>query len=381
MSYSTPSAEQAAAIKKIIEWYKSGPQEFYLAGYAGVGKSTVANIAIEELGAACGVRHVRTAAYTGKAASVLRKKGIENAQTIHSLIYTPVEDGITGELRFVISEESPAADADLIVLDEVSMVNKRIADDLRGFGVKILVMGDPGQLPPISGEGAFTSREPDAFLREIHRQAADSPIIELATLARQGKPLPQGYEKDGVRVLTLTKETQPLLYREETQPICGLNRIRWAYNARIRALRGFEGELPRAGERVICCRNNNEQGLFNGGLGTLLSIDGSTDAQPYRMDVRMEDLDEPVRRLKVDSYLFRRNFTNGQAERMATMRGMPRLDEFDFSYVLTAHKAQGSQFRDVTVVDDGAYFREHAAKWRYTALTRAETGLTVLMRE
>src|SRR3954451_2344232 len=99
------------------------------------------------------------------------------------------------------------------------MVNDEIAKDLRGFGKKILVMGDPAQLPPINGEGAFTNREPDVFLREIHRQAADSPIIELATLARQGKPLPIGYEKDGVRVLKLTKETQPLIYREETQPI------------------------------------------------------------------------------------------------------------------------------------------------------------------
>ena len=134
-----------------------------------------ANLAIEELKAKCGVKNVRTAAYTGKAASVLRKKGVEDAQTIHSLIYTAVEDEETGEVHFILSDDSPAADADLIVLDEVIMVNKEIADDLQSFGKKILVLGDPGQLPPVSGEGAFTSREPDVFLREIHRQAADQP--------------------------------------------------------------------------------------------------------------------------------------------------------------------------------------------------------------
>ena len=135
----TPSDEQAEAIEKIIAWYrdKRGPQEFYLAGFAGVGKSTVAAVAIEELKQRCGVRTVRTAAYTGKAASVLRKKGVEGTQTIHSLIYICAEDEETGELRFSLSEDSPAAHADLIVLDEVSMVNKEIADDLRSYGGQV----------------------------------------------------------------------------------------------------------------------------------------------------------------------------------------------------------------------------------------------------
>ena len=379
----TPSDEQAVAIRRIVDWYrdKRGPQEFYLAGYAGVGKSTVAAVAIEELRHRCGVANVRTAAYTGKAASVLRKKGVESAQTIHSLIYTCVEDEVTGELRFALSEDSPAADADLIVLDEVSMVNREIADDLRSFGKKTLVMGDPGQLPPVSGEGAFTNRDPDVFLREIHRQAAGSPIIELATLARQGIQLPLGYDQDGVRVLRLTKETQPLIYRPETQPICGLNRVRWAYNLRIRRLRGFEGETPQAGERVICCRNNRDERLFNGGLGTLLA-----DVAPHEkvagavtMSVQMEDLAGPSMDLAVDPYLIRRNFTNGAGEKLPAMR-YGRLDEFDLGYVITCHKGQGSSWDDVTVVDDGAAFRDKSALWRYTAVTRAENSLTVLLR-
>ena len=342
----------------------------------------MAAIAIEELKAKCRVRNVRIAAYTGKAASVLRKKGIPDAQTIHSLIYLPVVDEESGELRFVVSEDSPAADADLIVLDECSMVNAEIAKDLRAFGKKILVMGDPGQLPPINGEGAFTNREPDVFLREIHRQAADSPIIELATLARQGKPMPIGYDKAGVRVLALTKDTQPLIYREETQPICGLNRVRWAYNVRIRKMRGFEGDIPQIGERVICCRNNSKEGLFNGGMGALKKITARHKqmAATFRMDVEMEDLEATCVGLIVDPYLFRRNFTNGVAEKLVLPKGTPRLDEFDFSYALTCHKAQGSQFPDVTVIDDSESFRENSARWLYTAATRAESGLTVLRR-
>lgn len=381
MSEFVPSAAQAQAIKSIVEWYKSGRQEFYLAGYAGVGKSTVAAHAIEELKSRCKVKRVRTAAYTGKAASVLRKKGVEDAQTIHSLIYSPIEDEETGEVRFVVSEDSPAADADLIVLDECSMVDKAIAADLRSFGKKLLIMGDPGQLPPINGEGDFTSREPDVFLHEIHRQAADSPIIELATLARQGKPLPRGYDKDGVRVLHLTKETQPLIYRPETQPICGLNRVRWVYNQRIRKLRGFDGEVPQVGERVICCRNNREEGLFNGGTGTLRRLETEHDGWPdtYLIDVDMDDLGKPCKDLMVDPYLFRRNFTNGVGAKLEMPRGR-RLDEFDLGYLLTAHKAQGSSWDDVTVIDDSGCFKENRHKWLYTSLTRSEKALTVLLR-
>lgn len=52
----------------------------------------------------------------------------------------------------------------------------------------ILVLGDPGQLPPIKGEGAFTDAESDIMLTEIHRQAAESAIIRLATMAREGQP-------------------------------------------------------------------------------------------------------------------------------------------------------------------------------------------------
>ena len=376
----TPSDEQAAAIRKIVEWYKdrSGPQEMYVAGYAGVGKSVTANLAIEELKAKCRVKNVRTAAYTGKAALVLRKKGVEGAQTIHSLIYSPVEDEETGEVHFVKSEDSPAADADLLVLDEVSMVSREIAEDVRSYGVKTLVLGDPSQLPPVSGEGAFTDREPDVFLREIHRQAKESPVIFLSMLAREGKPLPVGYEKDGVRVLRLTKETQPLIYREETQPLCGLNRVRWTYNARIRRIRGFGGETPQPGERIICRRNNREEGLLNGGLGTLMSLRPGSHGI-FLMDAQMEDLEKRSHDLEVDPYLFPRNFTNGAAEKLR-IKGK-YLNEFDLGYCLTVHASQGSSWDDVTVVDDSAAFRENRHKHAYTAITRAERALTVLVRD
>lgn len=380
----TPTNEQAGAIKSIVAWYgdASAAQEYYMAGFAGVGKSTIAELAIQEIMDKYGIEDVRTAAYTGKAAHVLRRKGIEDATTIHSLIYIPkVKKGEA--LRFVKLIEGGAHDADLIVLDECSMVDEKMAEDLRSFNKKILVMGDPGQLPPVKGQGAFTNRKPDVFLQEIHRQAAGSPIIELATLVRQGKSLPRNYSRDGVQVRMLTKDTQQLVYAENTQPICGLNRVRYVYSQRIRKMHGFEGHKPMVGERLICCRNNQSMGLFNGAMGTLSYIEDIRsygDAPAYEFSVKMEDFEEPHEGLPVDPHLFKNHFNGGKSEKIEVPKKGERLDEFDWGYILTAHKAQGSQFPSVTVVDDSMCFGENSAKWLYTSITRAETDLTVLLR-
>ncbi|WP_263353344.1 ATP-dependent DNA helicase [Acidicapsa acidisoli] len=377
----SPSAEQCAAIKAIVKWYGTKHQEFYLAGYAGVGKSTIANIAIDELKDKYGITKVRTAAYTGKAASVLRRKGVEKAQTIHSLIYSPTVDEKTGALSFSLSEESDAAKAELIVLDECSMVGEDMAKDLRSFGKKILIMGDPGQLPPVRGQGAFTNRQPDVFLREIHRQNLDSPILHLATLARQGERLPSHYEIGRVKVLPLTKETQSLVYREDTQLICGLNRVRWTYTQRIRTLRGHEGRRPNVGERLICCKNNRREGLFNGAMGTLndLKSDYKGAHGAWEVDVKLDDVHDPKTSITIDPFHFDNHFMFGEAKRLE-VPGM-RFDEFDWGYAITCHKAQGSSWDHVTIIDDSGSFREHRNHWLYTALTRAENGLTLLTRQ
>ena len=358
----TPNDQQAAAIKSIVEWYgDKHRQEFYLAGYAGVGKSTIAALAIEGIKKRHKkVKRIPTAAFTGKAASVLHKKGVENAQTVHSLIYTPRVDKDTGKVEFILSEDSEAANADLIVLDECSMVGDDIARGLRSFGKKILVIGDPGQLPPVKGQGAFTNREPDAFLTEIHRQAADSPILHLATLARQGKPLPRYFEQGSVRVLPLTKDSQQLVYEDGTQPLCGKNSVRWTYTQRVRSRRGFSGTRPLPGERVICCRNNRSEGLLNSllGISNAVKDDKPGDYASFMLDVHMDDAEKSHKALEVDPYHFNNHFNGGTSEKLE-VSGKRRLDEFDWGYILTTHKAQGSSWDHVTIVDDSAAFRDN----------------------
>src|SRR5690606_40823611 len=80
---------------------------------------------------------------------------------------------------FSINRQSPISKAALVVIDECSMVDEQLGRDLMGFGTPILVLGDPAQLPPISGGGFFTEHEPDHLLTEIHRQAQDRKSTRL----------------------------------------------------------------------------------------------------------------------------------------------------------------------------------------------------------
>lgn len=371
------SLEQSRAVESIVNWYgEPDKQEFYLAGFAGVGKSTIANIAIEEIIKKYGIDKVYTAAYTGKAASVLRRNGVQNAQTIHSLIYTPLDEEEGQVIEWGLSGKSAAERAELIVLDECSMVDKQTADDLRSFDKKILIMGDPGQLPPISGLGAF-SHAPDVFLREVHRQVAGSPILHLATLARHGKPLPVPFEEGNVRVLPY-RGNQELIFNDDTQVICGTNRTRINFTQEIRQRKRFVGHRPMEGERLICCKNNRPIGLFNGLMGVLESIkcDFKGAAGRYELDVLIDEEKKSKKRIETDPVLFNQHF-NSAVKRLDIPN--KRLNEFDWGYLITCHKSQGSSWEHVTVIDESKYFRDNQQNWLYTAITRAEAGLTILV--
>ncbi len=369
----TFSDEQNRAIDAIVEWYGSDRMEMYVAGFAGVGKSTVVKEAIRRIKAKYGITNVPTGAYTGKAAFVLRKKGNFNAQTIHSMIYVAVQDEKTGIVTFQLNLLGPAALAELIVLDEVSMVSKEMAGDLRKFGKKLLVMGDPGQLPPVNGEGDFTNKEPDIFLKEIHRQAADSPIIELATMARNGIPLPLGYSKDGVKVLPLTNTTQEYIFDPNTQILCGVNRIRWAVTQMMRERLGFTGPVPLPGEKILCKKNNKDLGIFNGGAGILEKLDIREMDNSYILTGQIED--RLIKKVVTDPYLFNQHFDNGASQK----EWKKKRQEFDWAYIWSVHSAQGSGWPHVTLLDNSSSFREEKAKHLYTGITRAESGLIILV--
>src|SRR5579862_2298031 len=183
---------QDDALNAVAAWLKAKPgtngtpQVFRLFGYAGTGKTTLARHLADHADG-----EVKFAAFTGKAASVMRGKGCKDASTIHSLIYRARESGEEVP-SFDLWDDAPASKAELIIIDECSMVDAELGRDLLSFGVPVLVLGDPAQLPPIQGGGFFTDAEPDAMLTEVHRQAADDPIIHLSMAVREGERIEPG---------------------------------------------------------------------------------------------------------------------------------------------------------------------------------------------
>lgn len=371
MSWS-PQQEQAIAAVKAWLRDPSGPQVFRLFGYAGTGKTTLAKELADTVRG-----KVLYATFTGKAALVLRKKGCDGASTIHSLIYKAEVDQDTGEAEFVLDPDSDLASAALLIVDEVSMVDEELARDLLTFDKRILVLGDPAQLPPVKGEGFFINCDPDVMLTEVHRQAADNPIIRMSMDIREGRSLALGKHGDSLVVSRRAIERDALsdLVLGADQLLCGLNRTRTSYNARIRDLKGLIGQddpcHPVSGDRLICLRNKRDKHLFNGGIWEADKVE--FDGRKLLMNARSLDEDRDPVRLEVFQEFFQ-----GREETL-DWRDKRATEEFTFGWAITCHKSQGSQWDNVIIFDESRAFREARSNWLYTAVTRAAEQVTVIV--
>lgn len=362
--------QQNDAFEGATEWHpaakRGGKKQVYrIFGHAGTGKTTLARRFEESLRGT-----TVYGAFTGKAALQMRLNGCRDAATIHGLIYT-TEFREDGSVSYTVNPESPCADADLIVIDECSMVDEDLGNDLCSFGRPILVLGDPAQLPPVSSGGYFTNAEPDHMLTEIHRQAAGNPIIRMANEVRQGRQLDYG-DYGTCRIIprgTLSNEEA----LEADQILVGKNATRAAYNSKVRRLTGRKSILPERGDRLVCLRNDKTLGLFNGAMFRVSSIVATTQ-NLITLEIVSEDFPKQPRvKVKV-----RREFFEGGAESL-TSRDKHGTQEFDYGYALTVHKAQGSQWRNVLLYDESGIFRDDWHRWLYTGITRASERLTIVM--
>jgi exodeoxyribonuclease-5 len=369
MSEFTPHQDQA--LKAVARWLSDRPGEggtpqlFRLFGYAGTGKTTLARHLAAHIDG-----DVKYAAFTGKAALVMRRKGCHGASTIHSLIYRARESGEETP-TFELWDDAPAAKAKLIVIDECSMVDAELGRDLMSFGVPVLVLGDPAQLPPVAGGGFFTDVEPDAMLTEVHRQAQDDPIVRLSMQVRAGERLAVG--EYGRTSVVRRDAFDPARALETDQILVGRNNTRRAYNTRLRERLGFTDPLPVAGDKLVCLRNNRRKGLFNGGLWNVTERP-TTRRQVLRMKLTADE-GYAGKGIKVS---VRPECFAGKIEDV-DWAARKKYDEFDYGYVLTVHKAQGSQWDDVVLFDESFAFPDSRERWLYTGITRAAKRLTVVV--
>lgn len=410
----TLTADQQEAAALIEAWYHHlNTQIFVLCGYAGTGKTFLVDYVVRALGLAAG-ESAAFVAPTGKAASVLIQSGVP-ATTVHSLIYTREEDIEVDENGEVISEqflrfvkkESIDSKIRLIVLDETSMVSDDVLRDLLSFGVKCLCCGDPAQLPPVGGSNTLLST-PVITLKEIVRQERDNPIVRLAARVRAGER--PAYGEDGcVSVIprrALDADARRALFTQADQIIVGTNRTRAMINREVRAIRGISPDrvLPQDGEKIICTLNDwskplDERGNFhlvNGIIGRCYRVREQLDGLG-QLDFQPDFLAERVENLPFDTGVFVRGqyyhgygnraclLTNGilvhennrEMLRRFKVRREDTVCRFEFAYAVTCHKAQGSEYDFVVVIDESGYF-EDGKEWLYTAVTRARKRLVIV---
>jgi exodeoxyribonuclease-5 len=357
------SPEQESAFDKIMNWHEHSDQKrFVLAGYAGTGKTTLAQQIEEEIG------NTLFAAYTGKAADVLRNKGCPGAGTIHGFLYMPrkkkTEEGAKpkDKLAFKYNPKPEWGEADLVIVDEYSMLDSRLIEDIERDAKKVLYLGDPEQLPPVKGE---CSLQPDFFLKEIHRQAMDSAIIRFSKIVREGGSVPFGDHGD--LSYTQQRKTAPELFFNADQIIVGRNDTRQAWNTRFRQVNKFISALPVAGDKMICLKNNHEAALFNGMIG-YAKKDCRSAGNFYYLD--FEELEDVC-------------VWDGDVQGRGKLydgfkKEMEGLERFDYAYAITCHKSQGSEFDDVLVYNQPIGDSVARRRWLYTAITRGKKHVTLV---
>jgi exodeoxyribonuclease-5 len=386
----TPSDAQARVLREVEAWLDDphGPQWKYLAGYAGVGKTSIVRILQDKY-------RVAYAAYTGKAAHVLRSKGCEGATTLHKFLYRPEERVVTApdgsaaystEFIALPLDESPTRGLDVVVLDECSMADTRLATDLLSYGTRVLVTGDPFQLPPINGEGYFTRREPDWVLTEVHRQARDSGILRLATDVREGRGIGarDSYAPDAAVIsLEEAEEQESDLLDWCDVVLVGTHRWRHHFNRRYRERQGFRGHYPEIGDQLVCLQNDHKRGLLNGSIWRCESPSVVTGHQRLTMLLREVEGDRHAAITAPPTLVeaWAHDFVGEEAEfEKWPWRRRAERARFAYGYAITVHKSQGSEFSRVLALDEGSVFREHAARWQYTQITRAAKQLVLVRR-
>lgn len=363
------SAQQFRALDLLDEWLDDpARQEFRLGGYAGTGKTTL----IKEFSRRMEARRLpyEITSFTGKAVSVLRKKGLYMARTMHNLLYKFEFDPYDKKYRMI--PRASLYDVQVVVVDEASMVSTALYHDLKAHGVKMLFVGDPAQLEPV-GDNPNLVRECDYVLTEIHRQANESPILRLAQAVRNGlHRIPVGeWARDGSSLRVFERFDE--LDDSHGVVICGKNATRHRLNAQRRKQRGYGDDCMVEGETVICLKNANDFGVFNGMTFKVARVYRSAffgGVGTMRADL-IDDLGDKYEDVPVQADFFGKNYRRDEDKNRSAI-------PFDYGYSLTAHKGQGSEWDDVAVIDEPIYGCD-TNRWRYTAITRAARNLTYIL--
>lgn len=381
------TTKQQEGLKLAVARYKNKEPYTVIAGYAGSGKSTLVKFIIEAL--EIDPLDVAYCAFTGKAAQVLRSKGNPGALTAHKLLYDfkPRANG-----TFYKRPKRPGSlGYKLIVVDEVSMLPQEMWDLMLTHRIYILACGDPGQLPAIS-EGCDVLSHPHIFLDEIMRQAQESEIIRLTMDIREGKII-KPYKGKEINIVR-KKDLCDGMFTWADQVICATNKTRNLYNNHFRKMKfGEIPDEPQFGEKLICLKNNwdvlstNYDALVNGTTATIGTIRSYGWHPLLEEEVRMDLVPDTEEGIFINTLVDWKFLLTGEPtinkETFKYFKGedVERPNELTYGYVVTCHKAQGSEWPKVLVMEENFPFDpvEHR-RWLYTACTRPSEKLTLVLK-
>lgn len=349
------SVEQRSAVVYAIKEPLS-----VVCGGAGTGKTTVLSVIHEILS-----KHnipIYQMALSGRAAQRMREATGRPASTIAKFCM---------EVR--IGNRDPSPDA-LYIIDESSMVDLpsmyRLLTNMP-IGSRLLMVGDPHQLPPISFGLVFdrlveSKKVPTVTLKQVHRQTKESGIPAVASAIRSFT-IPKGlseYEssvKTGVSFIECNVQHAARLVwdvfvemgrdTEQIRTLCaikappaGVTSLNEMFQSRLNQHANFIGESRwrfATGEPVIFLQNNYDLGVFNGSLGIIQKIFKTNDG--WKMRILWDD--NEVREVKEEFF-----------------------GHMSLAYAMTVHKAQGSQFRKIICPIFASKNLDNSLI--YTALTR-----------
>lgn len=376
--------KQKEGLKIGVERFKNKEKYTTIAGYAGTGKTFITKKIIDSIGLR--EDEYLVGAFTGKASQKLIESGFLNAQTLHKIIYNTVKT----PKGFIHKKKSKNEfkGIKLILIDEVSMVSNNLLSDIADLGIHVIMLGDPGQLPPVGADNGMLSK-PHIFLDEIMRQEEGNSILKLASDIREGKKI-KPFCDEFVKIIPREElDIESLL--TASQVICGRNATRRYLNTSIRKEKGLLEGMPVKGDKIIVTNNNwdilNESSmpLINGLMGTCFHTTGIFKQDERNGRAMGKTIKLARMTLTPDfgggDYTFKYDalpLLKGENEYSYIInqfaKGENRVNYIDYGYAITCHKSQGSEYDTVVGIEEVLNVSQHR-KWLYTLVTRAKEKL------
>jgi exodeoxyribonuclease-5 len=245
---------------------------------------------------------------------------------------------------------------DLIIVDEASMVDQTVGGDLVSYGVPVILVGDPYQLPPVKAKPYWHGMRPDSELTKIERQKGPGAGIPLA-----GEQIRKGFKAEANDSLLITERgvLTNQDYLSADQIIAGTHKTRERLCRLMRKEQGHTTAWPQPGEKLVAKYNDKGTGIMNGELYVVERAEPK-DGRVFVMDIR-DPFGKVIKGVTA--------WTKGLDGRDHTDMLPDHHGKFWWGYCITCHQSQGSEWEHVIVCND--WPGDSYDRWLYTAITRA----------